>query len=176
MLKSSRVAALLIAVVNILAFSGAHAQSNVSALAAFDGMVAKVLTMQDGPQVNVAWVNMAVERPDARTVSFKGRPFIQTATHSIAISLKTGASPDSYAFSLTSSAGPSVEDLPLRYSDTNGFAGAGKVQTDRGEWEVAVTIKKRDAGGFEWQALFTREASKGRFEYGFRTEPKEAGK
>jgi hypothetical protein len=177
MLTISRVAA-VVAVVGVLAaLSEAQDQPKETALAAFDGMVAKVLSIQDPPQTIVAWVNMAAQRPDANTLVFEGNTIVPpNRAQNIAISLKAGVSPGSYTFSLKSSLGPSVEELPLKYSESAGFAGTGKAQTYRAEWDVAVTIKKRDAGGFTWQALFTREAIKRRFEYSFDTEAKAAGK
>lgn len=134
----------------------------------FNGMWVYVIGIQDGSQYTASWVGVEVLRPDPQTVAFSG------TLSGMTIILKYDSSQDLYLLSLQQTGyGPTFDDFPLTYSESDGFFGEGTIETQERELSTTVTITKSE-NGYKWTLTFKDTNGSGLLEYSFETEPKKS--
>lgn len=147
----------LIAVTSLalLLSSGCKGRSSGVGLDQFAGTWKSTYTLADTRGVRISSGTLTVKQPAADTIRFGESASVITGvgpfgapnmeTKSFEVSLKKGAS-DKYLLNFKVDAQAVLTDLPLSYSDSDGFQGRQMVTLDGKEQPMTASIKKQGSG------------------------------
>jgi hypothetical protein len=114
------------------------------------GYAGKSTSISGQVGIDSRWMKVTVKRVTPGTVGLEGDVWDAKA------SLKYDATAARYLLSFGAEGFPQVADLPLTFSETEGFSGATTFTNNGKEFKAKATIKDDDKGESEWHLGVTQ--------------------
>lgn len=147
----------------------------VSRLERFKGEWSTSSMVRESPNVTMQFGNTTITQPTPNAVTFKCSlptsmsQFGPGPSEDYEVTLRYDAGQKTYLLDAKLGSGSSIKDLPMTYSETDGYAGKGKATGSKGEMAAEATIKndKEKAEGHIWSITLTDDKRKAEHEFKF---------